>query len=656
MLLTKPHSIYSAFLFMHISIRGSNEFSTFENRNSHFGYVPCLSTSRFYLQYLKTYESNTDKDESVHKAVSKLEFVNLTNCNISLLPENFGQGLKRLYLLNISSNSLQMLPTGFNKYPIEIRTINLNSNLFNQVPLSFCVNVKRLKNLFLEDNKIFKLAPDFGVHFSDLVLLSLKRNLLKGLEPVFGTGLKNLYFLDMSENYLTSIITSKLHILNNLSYLYVNSNAITVFPKEIAIGCQKLYFLNLNSNLITDLPVFSHSQISSVRYLDIGSNKIENIRGNFFIGFPHLVRINLSNNCLRTLPHEILRYSPSLKIDLSGNNNFSLMDVQGKGIGLVSLKKYFAENIKYDAFSQLRGVKREVIGWNYEKLKKAKVEGFEYDKNRHNPSTQSLLILKLEQIIEIFSSQGENVNEEKIDRLVNFINFSYSRSRFIKLDQKQKRFCKETRVALNFIITRIEASNDLYRINSILDMIDSALQEDEGNQLTCLKDICQNISYLLDKYTSIETYLNTMIEDMKEDIFYSTLFPTLESYHPSIFYYWHQRLEDCLRLKSIVIPKKYQDQVYKDVSCDDYLKRDEFRLIFDFFDKLKAELFIKKIVEDLVLRACRNDFDLIRMVYEKVNSNIPKDFQFDGYQVDYNFIYDLIVNYLKSIDLIIVKV
>jgi len=179
-------------------------------------------------------------------SLTGLDYLDMINCGVKELPENFGDllNIKELYL---SDNQLSKLPDSILKLN-SLRYINLDRNKFTEIPDTLSNNktlkwlrlngnqitnitsfagMENLKCLYLNNNKIQMLPSDISA-LEKLTDLSLARNQLKSL-PSGLSQLKNLARLSLQDNQLTNITVS----LESLPLRWIRLDGNNISKEEI---------------------------------------------------------------------------------------------------------------------------------------------------------------------------------------------------------------------------------------------------------------------------------------------------------------------------------------------------------------------------------------------------------------------------------------
>ncbi len=132
----------------------------------------------------------------VHEALVQLSLIpalqniDLANCNLMQLPDDFGLCLTNLRELKLWGNRLTDLPRDFENRLINLRILSLEYNKLSQEALTQVSKISTLKILNLDGNSLSRLPTNFGCKLTNLIFLNLDENplnleavkIVKGLE------------------------------------------------------------------------------------------------------------------------------------------------------------------------------------------------------------------------------------------------------------------------------------------------------------------------------------------------------------------------------------------------------------------------------------------------------------------------------------------
>ncbi|MFW9991605.1 MAG: leucine-rich repeat domain-containing protein [Candidatus Odinarchaeota archaeon] len=216
----------------------------------------------------------------------KLIRLDLSNCNLTNIPENTLDLLKDVRELFLIHNELSRLPETIIKLK-KLETLILAGNQFKTLP-KFIANLDNLRELNLSANQLKKI-PEFIGNMTNLQQLSLGYNELKTI-PESIRHLKNLRILDLSGNQLTEIPEFVLS-MKNLRGLLLTDNPINTIPETIR-NLEELTRLELSGFQLKEIPEFIGS-LNSLKQLRLTDNLFVTIP-EFIGGMNDLVSLELS--------------------------------------------------------------------------------------------------------------------------------------------------------------------------------------------------------------------------------------------------------------------------------------------------------------------------------------------------------------------------
>lgn len=166
--------------------------------------------------------------------------LNISNCELSYLPDSIETLSSSLESLNVSRNNLSSLPKTIGNLRV-LKWLTLHRNLLSSVPDSICW-LSSLVTLDLSRNKLSSVPEDIG-NLSSLRKLDLSANKISSL-PDSICRLYSIMTLDLSRNDLSSI-PENIGNLSSLKKLNLAANKLSYHPDSIG----RLYLLE---NLIID--------------------------------------------------------------------------------------------------------------------------------------------------------------------------------------------------------------------------------------------------------------------------------------------------------------------------------------------------------------------------------------------------------------------
>eukprot|EP01135_Chromosphaera_perkinsii_P003271 Nk52_evm46s239 gene=Nk52_evmTU46s239 len=186
--------------------------------------------------------------------------------------------------LFLDSNEIEVLPEEISLFK-NLTELNLSNNKIRELPSTIC-HMEKLKKLWLFDNRIRFLPPHIG-KLTNLVEMRLNDNQLLSL-PESVSDLSNLQTLWVQNNRLRSFpeILGKSY---SLMFLWLQNNELEYCPQTMS-KFKALRNLNLQNNNITDISASSFYQLEQLSYLDISLNKLSLLTWEMFSSCTKLVR------------------------------------------------------------------------------------------------------------------------------------------------------------------------------------------------------------------------------------------------------------------------------------------------------------------------------------------------------------------------------
>ncbi|XP_028981781.1 chaoptin-like [Diachasma alloeum] len=216
----------------------------------------------------------------------KLEYLDLSNNQLSEISPRAFKNLTSLVVLKLDSNVLPNIPNLGNLKNLE--EFNFSSNALRNVSYKTFYNMTNLKHIDLSRNEIAKITHGVFDMLASLIKLDLSSNKITKLR----------------RNWITSRSDpAPVGYPINLEYLDISNNDLQKIPQKAFQNLTRLLVLKLNNN-ITEIGLDVIDALPSLTTLDLSWNKFNICTNadNFEVG-EHLKSLNLAGN---TLPLEFL--------------------------------------------------------------------------------------------------------------------------------------------------------------------------------------------------------------------------------------------------------------------------------------------------------------------------------------------------------------
>ncbi|XP_057335576.1 toll-like receptor Tollo [Microplitis mediator] len=287
-----------------------------------------------------------------------LESLDLSDNDMSVLPDNSFVALKKLKALMLQDNKIRHVGDHALAGLGQLMKLNISSNRLVALPPELFSDTADLLELVLSNNSLSVIAPGLLDNLTKLKNLDLSSNELTShwVNRDTFTRLRELLFLDLSFNALTKIDSSVFKGLVSLQILKLEHNNIDILVDGCFSALQNLQSLTLSHNRITRFEATHTLGLNSVMQLFLDGNKLRILHRRTFSNLTNLQDISLSGNAFTEIPESIRELKTLKTLDL-GNNKISKVDNESfyglnelYGLRLVDNK---LENISRDTFSTL---------------------------------------------------------------------------------------------------------------------------------------------------------------------------------------------------------------------------------------------------------------------------------------------------------------
>lgn len=292
-----------------------------------------LNQSSSTLLYLSLagndFEQLDDFKPALH--LSELLQLDLRNCRLKTIWENFFKPLKRLESLYLSYNnimtlqenalnipSLQVLDLSFN----EEEEISDDTPNRMRIPEHAFMNLKNMQLLDLSHTKLeIKSVASLTRLSSTIIGISLCYSDLTFTGQKFLTNLIKIKYLDISGNPQLNFTRMMFNVISStLERMHARDS--NVRNLDWARPLTKLKVLNLKDNKIHELDNSSFSHMLELEDLNLEKNSIGNWFTRLFTQNQELITLNLRENTLTQLSTEMVDDLLSVKFLALGKNKF----------------------------------------------------------------------------------------------------------------------------------------------------------------------------------------------------------------------------------------------------------------------------------------------------------------------------------------------
>lgn len=205
------------------------------------------------------------------------------------------EGRLSCFLLHVSV--LLLLSKGEKMCPASCRCegkiVYCESGGFQDVPENVSLGCQGLS---LRYNGLLVLLPYQFAHLNQLVWLYLDHNSVSVMDRLAFQGLRRLKELILSSNKITQLQNGTFEAVPNLRNLDLSYNQLEDLGAGHFHGLRKLQSLHLRSNNIKNIPVRTFMECRSLEFLDLGYNRLRTITRTTFLGLLRLTELHLEHN------------------------------------------------------------------------------------------------------------------------------------------------------------------------------------------------------------------------------------------------------------------------------------------------------------------------------------------------------------------------
>ncbi|XP_041696080.1 podocan [Coregonus clupeaformis] len=275
--------------------------------------------------------SNEGMDNETFSQLTKLEYLDLSNNNLSVVPQGLPRGL---ILLHLEKNNIRTIPgdaliacrnleylllhnnqlrsrsihqAAFHGLK-KLHTLHMYNNQLERVPRGL---PRRAKTLMLLHNGINEIGRNDLVMLYTLTELNLSYNRLTSpkLHREAFRKLRLLETLDLSGNALHSL---PLGLPRSLQVLRVKDNQLTSIPEGALQGMSKLGEIHLSHNQLKLNSIYQGAwmELSALTTLDLSSNQLSHVPSDLPESLEYLY---LQSNRISTVPATAFEGTPNIK-------------------------------------------------------------------------------------------------------------------------------------------------------------------------------------------------------------------------------------------------------------------------------------------------------------------------------------------------------
>lgn len=157
-------------------------------------------------------------------------------------------------------------------------------------------NLTGAAGLSMRDNNLTELREGGFAGLSQLTWLYLDHNAIELVEEGAFDRLRRLKELDLSSNRVEALPNGTFRPLPNLRILDLSYNRLQALEPDLFHGLRKLTNLQLRYNAIKFVPVRIFQDCRSLQFLDLGYNQLQSLARNSFAGLFKLTELHLEHN------------------------------------------------------------------------------------------------------------------------------------------------------------------------------------------------------------------------------------------------------------------------------------------------------------------------------------------------------------------------
>lgn len=270
--------------------------------------------------------------------------------------------LSSLEFLDLSNNNLSVVPTGL---PRNLVLLHLEKNSILSIPGDALTSVRNLEYLLLHNNKLRSrsIHPSAFRGLKKLHTLHLYNNLLERVPRGLPKRAKTLMLL---HNLITDISRNDLAMLYTLTELNLSYNKLTSpkLHREAFRKLRVLETLDLSGNSLSSFPL---GLPRSLQVLEIKNNQLNSIPDGTLTGMEKLRKLILSDNQLKlnsAYQGAWMELTALTTLDLSGNQLSHILSDLPESLEYLYLQSNRISSVPASAFEGTPNIKGIFLRFN----------------------------------------------------------------------------------------------------------------------------------------------------------------------------------------------------------------------------------------------------------------------------------------------------
>ncbi|KAG7274533.1 hypothetical protein CRUP_023910 [Coryphaenoides rupestris] len=203
----------------------------------------------------------------------------------------------RLSCLLLQTAVVLLLTKGEKICPVSCRCegkiVYCESGIFQDIPVNISMGCQGLS---LRYNNLLVLLPYQFAHLNQLVWLYLDHNSVSVIDALAFRGIRRLKELVLSSNKITHLQNNTFVSIPNLRNLDLSYNHLQSLHPGHFYGLRKLQNLHLRSNGLRQILVRTFLECRSLEFLDLGYNRLRSLNRTAFLGLFKLKELHLEHN------------------------------------------------------------------------------------------------------------------------------------------------------------------------------------------------------------------------------------------------------------------------------------------------------------------------------------------------------------------------